>query len=216
MSNPVDFKSPHYDPIHWADILIECFQVKAGSVPVVLSGHQWAIIPDRILSNDLFEIVTQTETFNVEKSSLIFASHKFLSDCQLSVAKINHVNKGTLLKTEFLQKCNLLFIQLISHIEKIVHYIYEHLEKRESEGIFLVQHEAIQMTFAGVVSQLEAAKISLKVNCDIFELNLVTHYLMKAVHQLAELGGGRSLLRGNAIELLFHLKLFKSVYLKKE
>jgi len=50
------------------------------------------------------------------------------------------------------------------------------------------------------------------VTYNISFVNKAFGYLIQALHLLAELGGGRSILRGNAIELVFHIRIFKSLF----
>ena len=63
-----------------------------------------------------------------------------------------------------------------------------------------------------MICELSLADKILK-NChEVIAINAAINRIHKALHHLAELGGGRSMLRGNAIELIFHFKLFQNIF----
>lgn len=219
MNTVMDFKSPHYEVVSWSDILTRSIGSKSKPVPTVISYDSWAMIPLQLIACKNLRVVSQTQTKEINQSAIQFIEYPFLEDCNIKIAKVEIAKSAPInneINDEYLICCALLCHEALLSIEKILHYTYEHLAQRESENMMLTQHEAIQIKFANIICQLESAKTLLVENHDINKLNAACHYMLAAIHCLAELGGGRSMLRGNAVELLFHVRFFQTNFLHKE
>lgn len=209
---PVTFYSEKDERINWAKLIKKCYS-SVSERPLVLGNHGYLLLPKDYLTLDTIQFVTPHQTGELKMAELDFLDHHFLADCNLYIAKVPQKNWQVPISNMYFISCLEICREALISTDKILLYTSGHLASREADGIKLIQHEIIRLSIAAVITQLEAAKTLLNTAKDHYALAVVVHFLMKAVHQLAELGGGRAMLRGNAIEVLFHLTLFQTLML---
>ena len=211
------FNSNKYKPVSWSKLLLDSLTANQSEYPLILANNQWAIVPMVYLKQmDKHILVTATTTELVSSKPFKCVSNTYLEERGLSTIKFTSKMPNIEIKNkDYVLLCKQLLLNVLKTMEDIVTYTYQHLLGREAEGVPLTRHEIIQFSFAEVVSLCNLVKVALDGQIDTFaELDNICSYILAGLHGLARLGGGRAILSGNVVELMFHLKLFQSTYLK--
>lgn len=211
----INFLSEHYQYCSFRDLLLACYKPNLNHVPICLSNQNKIIIPSLLLQ-DKINLISLNKTILIDIKEFIVVQNSFLSDCGMVIAEVNLLDKfATEISLElYLQTCYSILSRLLSYVETIFNYTYDHLNNRSCNTTRLVQIDSIQLTLAKIMSLVESTRELLLKHNERHFFYLASKYLINALHELAKLGGGRAMLRGNAIELLFYTKLFQTTYLK--
>lgn len=211
----VKFKSQRYMSCDWSALLKSCYENNnISEFPTVIANHNRLLIPESFKGLDKIHVLTPEYKGTINVSDLEFVEHIFLNQCRVNLANLSSsvlrlsVHDGS----DYVKTCAEVCNKSLILIHNILRYSHDHLENRESEGIKLAQHEAIQLSLATAVCHLDYAGQLLSIAKDIHAIQIAFNYLLQALHIIAQLNGGRAMLRGNAIDLMFHLNIFQSVF----
>lgn len=210
MSSPVQINSEHYKTCNWSATLQSCFV--DNDIPTVIANYGNLLIPVPYLSLDQIQIVTPNSRGFVNIKDLEFAENLYLNQCNLRIAKIPATVSQTMMKDssdDYFKICSSVCQKALDEVRTMLRYTHDHLEERIADGIKLSQHQSIKFSIANIVCDIDFAAQGITTATDIDHLNLALGKLGEALHTLAEVIGGRAMLQGNAIDLMFHLSFIR-------
>lgn len=94
-------------------------------------------------------------------------------------------------------------------VEYFIKLSVDHFNKRESEKITLIQHPIINLSIGDLVSQLAQCRALIFYTRSY---GIAIEKIIKLLCDLHKLTGGRSFLKGNIIDMLALITVFKKVY----
>ena len=212
----LDFKAASYQQFSWADLLARHFR---GELVRVLGSRQYCIIPEVLAPEPVWTVITQQNTIDCKSADMTPVENNFLHQCGLAVYAYKNLEMISPIKplsSRYVLLCQAILLDLLMQVEQIIVYIHQHLSNRDSDQVPITSHQTIKVKFAAVDCCLCSAKALLTEHNDLMPLSVAAEDIHQALHHLAELGGGRSILRGNTLEILFHLQLFRSLFLTAE
>lgn len=212
----VTFNSSFYKPVKWSEIVgdLGLHNTLLGS-PSVLSQFGWVLLPQRYADYKSITVVTPDAIYLQEIAKLEQQEHTFLSDCGFNLFKMPKAQHLQMKNNEqYYTLCFSLIKEAVKQTHAILKYTYQHLDTREAEGRKLMQHGIIRQSMSETFSELQfVEKLVKHKDGHLNHLSTSVDQLLVILHEIARLSGGRALLQGNVIELMFHLFIFKNVYL---
>lgn len=218
MKNLVIYPSITFEKfVFGKDYLQICKDIyKTGNI--ILIQNNKFIAPSSYLRADKIYFLKHDKII-IGKSQNIFHKH-CISYQQLFYAEVNIENNlavqpaSNSLDKEFK---SLILAAEIRWVERFVSWIYDHLAKREAEGVLLTNYPSIRNNFAEVVQHLQLASQivsnskSISPDLDCY-FTVASEQILKAIHLLARLAGARAFLSGNVITMLSLFQAFHNIY----
>ena len=217
MIKQAEFFSEHYGKIDWAGVLADQFYSEVIQQYQVLANNGYLLLPSKMNDQENINTITPHGVFELKLSHLKQVEFTFLSDCEFSVFAYDvslFADQTRSIENEYITICRSIANETLQLVNNIILYLHQHLAQRESEKIKLTQHEVIKTKFSVISCKLHSANALISDSKTTAALAIAFNFIIDAVHGLAELGGGRSMLRGNPIEFMFHLKFFQTSFLK--
>lgn len=206
----INFSSDHYQIIDWHDLVSQFFLNFMPNKNILLLNNHYFLMPNHFENINQIYLLSKQGFFLLDMQNIIDIPNAYLNKNDIKIKKL--VNKTELIVQDHLyDKACLSFLKLMfEKINQILSYTFFHLKNRQHNHASLLQIDTIKLALANIDCQLHAVQHSENEQA-CFTLS---NYLLNALHELAKLGGGRSLLKGHAIEGMFYLKLFQSIYLR--
>lgn len=210
------FTSSYYHPFIIAEFLEKSYQKNTEPVRVVLTNFDKLIVPTAYKDACQFWVISPKGKAMIAWSDLIDLPHAFINAQNVTLAQINsemdfETNEDY--HQQYIQQCQLFILSLLDETQKVLQYTVDHLRQRQFATENLLSNDLIQDTIAQIVSEVKASKLLLTDADSILSLRVGAEYLHNALHQLTKITGGRALLKGNVVEILFYSQLFFNLFL---
>ena len=215
MIESVKFQSQHYQALHFKNILSNQLSVNSEGLQQLLSNQSMVLFPSSLRLTGNIKLITPAGAFLMHSTLFERIDNTFLSESGMVLARFESSSfQKTPMNLDYLCLCQGILRESMQAIDGLVAYVHEHLSGRLAGDRALTQHESIQFLFANVVCRLATTRSLIASSVDLTALWVSADELIEATHGLSKLGGGRSFLRGNSLELLFHLRFFQSLFLR--
>lgn len=210
MKAELNFNSSHYYKINWSEIIAQCCENT-----YLLFNNNYALIPYKKLNNKNISFVDDKNILYKTNENLEAVGNTFFQDGEICVVRINlgETSRVSVSVGAYLQKIHSIACAAYKQVCDILQYTADHLATRTAENIPIIQHENTQLEIANIICELASVSKNLQAQVSLIDLNLVFERLILSLYSLSLLGGGRVILRGNAHELMYYLRLFKIFYL---
>lgn len=221
-----NYNFPKYLRFDWADLIKVNSMLGLENFPTLLANHNILLFPEKCcLKQNQLNVVTFYNEFMINKDDLTISDNKFLKNRGIvyAIMSFDHqcfpqrnINDGEYIHkihSLYLNHCLFICNEAIAKTKQILNFINEYLSNRIADNMKLSEHQVIKFTIADIICHIKSAEALLHAEQTIHSLFVTINELLTALHSLAVLGGGRSILKGNTLEYLFYLKIIQSVYL---
>lgn len=211
MLNPVSFQSERYIEIHWKTLFdAAAVKVSEASLPMgLVNSDGLVMVTDSIYSLARIGICFENDTVQVLHDHLDTVPFYLSDDSGILFFRLSFENISSTVSHLYLKFINQIVCDVYDVCLKMFIYTYEHLGNRQYNNQSMQKIATIQCQFSETYCILESVKCVLS-DCNSKEkVHCIIEDLLAILNQIARLGGARAILKNNAIELMFHLKLFQ-------
>lgn len=169
-----------------------CSKISPKKQPEALTENGYCILPLSWKNQKAIELLAHTP----------------ILDNHFAIAKLSNKNFNNnlhLFKKELL-------ILFISWLKTFLTYCHEHLSKRESNGVKIIQMPHIQQSIGKIISQLEFTTALIMQSSREKQLTVAANFCRETGRELMKLPGGRAFLKGSIIEVIYCFEAFYNVY----
>lgn len=211
MIKDVLFQSENYCQISWQEVF------NMSSVAVVDNNSFFGLGNSKGLIMHSENINFENDIVLLTKSSVTAISVKCLKPMPLSflneagmflsqlTVDVTNKNKSNLYEV-FINK---IVANIFIACKKIAVYTHEHLSNRYYENKRIVNLDVVQSHFSDCMIILSRVEQLIKLSIKTDQISFLLKQLMNLLVILSRLAGARAVLKNNAIEFLFFIRLFE-------
>ncbi|MCX7120549.1 MAG: hypothetical protein NTZ67_02040 [Gammaproteobacteria bacterium] len=210
MENNIQFQSEKYIRIEWKKLFYEVSSFVFGEKnPVGLINKSGIVmVSNAIFLEKTITIYSKKRAITVMVDSLDFRRISILKDFNffsINVSLITNSGSSTLY-ADFIFK----IIQAIyKSCLEIYRYTRQHLENRYYDNKSIFKIEIVQSKFSDMIIILNRVSFLIDSNRNKDSVNFILSQLIDVLIILSRLAGARAVLKDNAIDFLFHVRLFQ-------
>ncbi|EKD92258.1 MAG: hypothetical protein ACD_29C00097G0006 [uncultured bacterium] len=218
MLNLIKFNSKSYQEICWKNIFNS-----AGSA--VFQDYQafglanssgLVMMTDNAFSTDCIELCFENKIGRVVSNHLKPIPIKLFNDSGVLFYQLINKTFSTSQSHSYILFLNKIITSVYDACQIIFTYTYEHLAQRLYNDLSITQIESVQLQFVDTHILFERIHCLLSAELSIEQSIFVISLLIQALNYLAKLAGARAILKNNAVELIFYLKIFQKFINKNE
>lgn len=212
MKNTADIQSEYYQPIQWSRLFGKvCDRFLNGNENIILINSQGIIATtDNLSSLEKIKVLSEND-----KVQFYFNHHQHLPQSFLALPDMkfyrldNYYFPHDRLSDEYLNFLSSLLSQIYSATENVFQYTYDHLSHRKYSGKEIHTIDAVNSEFIEVLMLFDQLMCASTSKNSIQEISAKLSLFISIFTKLARLGGARAVLKNNALDLLFYLKVFQ-------
>lgn len=211
-----NFYSSQYCEIDWKDIFYNAgISVLDDSVPLgIVNNNGLIMTTESILNLGRIKLCCSNGITEANADDLLSIHSQFLRQAGIFYFMLNNRERNFFLPSSVYLDLIFKVVSLsFEACKKIFLYTHEHLSNRDYDGEPLIKIESIQMQLSVIIMLFENIAVLLNRNCDFIQCMHLIDQMIECLTTLSKLGGARAILKNNAVELMFHLKIFQKYLL---
>lgn len=213
MNNTVNFNSVYYKKIHFKNILKSAFVNETDDHKIfgLINAMGFAMIPETVFTTEDILLFSEIGRIKLPIINLTNKKNLLFSDLSVSFFNVGHNCKiyPVILSDSYNKIIKGVIHAIYKAIESIFIYTYSHLEKRQYNHQSITQIEAVQFEFSDIFILVERMRHFISPDLNMEDSVFAMTVFIDILDKLSKLGGARSVIKGNAIELMFYIKLFQ-------
>lgn len=211
MLNLISFQSDDYIEIQWK-LLLNAAGINASEAkqPMgLVNSDGLVMVTDVLYSLDRVGLCFENDSVQLLHNHLSSVPFSLNPDSGILFFRLPYENVTSTVSNLYLKFINQIIFSVYDACLKMFIYAYEHLSARQYDNQSLLKIETIQSQFSEIYTLLETIKCFVSGLNNKETINYLISLLLDILLKIAKLCGARAVLKNNALELLFHLKLFQ-------